>query len=102
MTSHVEQQIEARIAAAKAKTQQRREQRDELGAARDRGLEARKATKLRRLYCATCAKLQRRGSYLRCPLGCGDVVCRRNPRCGNTHLRQCDNRPTQATEGNLS
>lgn len=94
MTSHVDEAVAARIAAARAKTQQQREQRAELDAARARGLEARKATKLRRLYCCTCAKLQRHGSYLRCPLGCGVVVCRKNPRCGNTHLRQCDNRRT--------
>lgn len=94
MTSHVDEAVAARIAAAKAKTQQRREQRAELGAARDRGLEERKAAKMRRLYCATCARLQRRGTYYRCPLGCGAVVCRKRPGCGNTHLRQCDNRGT--------
>jgi hypothetical protein len=37
--------------------------------------------------------VHRRGTYLRCPLGCGTALCRKNPRCGNAHLRQCPNRP---------
>ncbi|MFD9430318.1 hypothetical protein [Streptomyces sp. NPDC060002] len=93
MTSHVEQAVAARIAAARAKAQQRQEQRAELGAARARGLDSRKVTKLRRLFCATCARLQGRGTYYRCPLGCGAAVCKKRAGCGNTHLRQCTNRP---------
>ena len=48
MTSHVEQQVAARIAAARARREQRRQQRAELNEARTHGLEARHATKMRR------------------------------------------------------
>lgn len=48
-SSHVEQQVQARIAAARAKVQGAKQQRDELGAARRRGLAARHANKLRHL-----------------------------------------------------
>lgn len=48
-TSHVEQQVQARIAAARVKVQAARERREELSAARRRGLAARHANKLRRL-----------------------------------------------------
>lgn len=48
-TSHVEQQVQARIAAAKVRVQAAKERRDELGAARRRGLAARHAAKLRHL-----------------------------------------------------
>lgn len=48
-TSAVEQAVQARIAAARIKVQAARERRDELGAARRRGLAARHANKLRRL-----------------------------------------------------
>ncbi|MFE1250503.1 hypothetical protein [Streptomyces sp. NPDC058741] len=46
-TSHVEQQIQARIAAARIRVQAAKKQRDELAAARRRGLAARHAQKLR-------------------------------------------------------
>lgn len=48
-TSHVEQQVQARIAAARIKVQAAKQRRDELSAARRRGLAARHANKLRRL-----------------------------------------------------
>ena len=48
VTSHVEQQVAARIAAARARREQRRQQRAELNEARTHGLEARHATKMRR------------------------------------------------------
>lgn len=48
MTSHVDQQIQARIAAASAKRARRRQQREELDEARAHGLEARHAAKLKR------------------------------------------------------
>ncbi|MFE0273789.1 hypothetical protein ACFWZY_16960 [Streptomyces sp. NPDC058992] len=48
MTSHVDEQIQARIAAAKAKRERRRRQREELDEAREHGLEARHAAKIRR------------------------------------------------------
>ena len=47
-TSHVEQQIAARIAAARIRVQAARERREELSAARRRGLAARHANRLRR------------------------------------------------------
>ncbi|GKQ37187.1 hypothetical protein [Streptomyces sp. A012304] len=48
MASHVEQQVQARIAAARARVQAAKQRRDELSAARRRGLAARHANKLRR------------------------------------------------------
>jgi hypothetical protein len=48
-TSAVEQAVQARIAAARIKVQAARERRDELSAARRRGLAARHSAKLRRL-----------------------------------------------------
>ncbi|MGV9275973.1 hypothetical protein [Streptomyces griseosporeus] len=47
MTSHVEQQVQARIAAARAKADADRQRRQELADARQRGLAARHAQKLR-------------------------------------------------------
>jgi hypothetical protein len=92
LTSHVDEQVAARIAAAKYKRQQQRQRRAELDANRQAGLVARKKTKLKRIYCATCARLQQRGTYLRCPLGCGAAVCRTRSSCGNAHLPQCPTR----------
>jgi hypothetical protein len=48
-TSHVEQQVQARIAAAKVRVQAAKERRDDLAAARRRGLTHRHARKLRNL-----------------------------------------------------
>ena len=48
MTSHVEQAVAARIAAARQKRATRRLQRAELDEARQYGLQARHATKMRR------------------------------------------------------
>lgn len=48
MSSHVEQQIQARIAAARSRRQRRRQQREELDEARAHGLQARHAAKLTR------------------------------------------------------
>ncbi|MGW0494996.1 hypothetical protein ACWD0Z_06030 [Streptomyces sp. NPDC003007] len=48
MTSHVEQQIQARIAAARAKAEANKQRRQELAEARQHGLAARHAQKLRR------------------------------------------------------
>lgn len=97
--SHVEQQIAARIARVKAEQARQKWQRGELAEQRQAGLEARKRNKLRRVYCGQCARPQRPGTYLRCPLQCGTALCRKNPRCGNHHLRQCPNRrvPTEET-----
>ncbi|MER5259744.1 hypothetical protein [Streptomyces sp. NPDC002855] len=93
MTSHVEQQIAARIAAVRARKQQQHEQRAEFDRLRAAGLAVRKRQKLSRVFCGTCARVQRKGSYLRCPLGCGEALCRSSAGCGNTHLRQCSSRP---------
>lgn len=49
MTSHVEQQIQALIARARAEEARKREQREELNTARTAGLAKRHAQKLRRL-----------------------------------------------------
>jgi hypothetical protein len=49
VTSHVEEQIAARIAAAKRKVEQEKQRRAELAAARQAGLARRHAAKLRRL-----------------------------------------------------
>ncbi|MFJ3719064.1 hypothetical protein [Streptomyces sp. NPDC090057] len=92
MTSHVDEQVQARIAAARAKTQQQREDREEFAERRAAGLEARKHAKLRRVYCGQCARPQRRGTFQRCPLGCGTALCRKRASCGNDHLNQCPNR----------
>jgi hypothetical protein len=91
VTSHVDQAVQARIAAAQAKTQQQQEERAAFAETRAAGLVSRKRRQIRRIYCATCARLQRKGKYLRCPLGCGEALCN-SAGCGNTHLRQCPNR----------
>jgi len=48
MTSHVDEAVKARIAAAKAKRDRRRQQRAELAEARGYGLQARMTAKLAR------------------------------------------------------
>lgn len=48
VVSHVDQQVQARIAAARAKRDSRRQQRAELDEARTFGLQARMAAKMRR------------------------------------------------------
>ncbi|WP_180685326.1 hypothetical protein [Streptomyces gossypiisoli] len=48
MASHVDEQIAARIAAARLKRERRRQQRAEMDEARRYGLNARHAAKLRR------------------------------------------------------
>ena len=57
-TSHVEQQIQQRIEQARAKVRAARERRDDLAAARRRGLAHRHAAKLRRLKDAEQQQLQ--------------------------------------------
>ncbi|MFJ8934210.1 hypothetical protein ACIRL0_00610 [Streptomyces sp. NPDC102365] len=47
--SHVEQEVQRKIAAARIKIQPAKERRDELSTARRRGLAARHAAKLRHL-----------------------------------------------------
>ncbi|MCX5270981.1 hypothetical protein [Streptomyces virginiae] len=48
MTSHVEEQVQARIEQARRKTAARKRARQELAEARNSGLEARHTAKLRR------------------------------------------------------
>ncbi|MFH8799686.1 hypothetical protein ACH4F6_08840 [Streptomyces sp. NPDC017936] len=48
MTSHVDQQVQARIAAAAQKRARRRQRRAELDEARQHGLQARHSAKMRR------------------------------------------------------
>lgn len=48
MTSHVEEAVQARIAAAKLKDEQRKRRRQELAERRKYGLQARHAAKMRR------------------------------------------------------
>lgn len=97
MTSHVDQAVQARIAAVAARKQQQQEDREAFSRRRAEGLEARKRQKLRRIFCGSCARMQRKGTYRRCPLGCGEALCRKLPGCGNAHLRQCPNRGGTAT-----
>lgn len=49
MTSHVEQQIAARIARVRAEEERKRREREELAAARAKGVARRHAAKLRQL-----------------------------------------------------
>jgi hypothetical protein len=48
MTSYVDQAVAARIAAAKARAEEKKRRREELAEARRHGLEARHAAKMRR------------------------------------------------------
>lgn len=93
--SHVETAVRARIAAARAKAQQRQQQRAELGAARARGLEARKAAKLRR-QCAVCERPLTGKRGRPCARGCGARLCtaRHLPPCNDVHGGQCPNLDT--------
>lgn len=90
MTSHIEQQIQARITAAKAKRQQQGQQRAELDEARQAGLEARKRAKLKR-RCAVCDRLLSKGRGRPCVRGCGAYLCRAPhlPQCTDVHGGQC-------------
>ena len=103
MTSHVERAVAARIAAAKAKTQQKEQQRAELAGRRKGGLMARHRAKAKRAgirlgFCGTCARPLTRGTYLLCSKGCGTKLCRGFKRCHEQHNTQCPNRPDQFTD----
>lgn len=103
MTSYVDEQVAARIAAAKAKAQQQRERREELAAARAAGLKSRHATKMRRKgvrlgFCASCARPLTRGTYLLCTSRCGARLCRGHPRCAQQHTPQCPKAPRAYTD----
>ncbi|WP_330347503.1 hypothetical protein [Streptomyces sp. NBC_00582] len=90
MTSHIDQAVQARIAAARARQQQQREQRAELAAARAAGVEARKRTKLRR-QCAVCDRPLTGKRGRPCSRGCGVYLCRaaHRPPCNDVHGGQC-------------
>ncbi|MFG2870998.1 hypothetical protein [Streptomyces sp. NPDC048338] len=103
MTSYVEQAVQARIAAAKAKTQQQEQVRGELAGRRKAGLMARHRAKAKRRgirlgFCGTCARPLMRGTYLLCSKGCGAKLCRGGDRCTQQHNTQCPNRPTAYTD----
>ncbi|MEV1054634.1 hypothetical protein [Streptomyces sp. NPDC049887] len=103
MTSYVNEQVAARIAAAKAKAQQQREAREELAAARAAGLRARHRAKAKRFgirlgFCASCARPLMRNTYFLCSNGCGAKVCRGHPRCAEQHNPQCPKRATAYTD----
>ncbi|MFZ4235716.1 hypothetical protein ACOZGD_11090 [Streptomyces murinus] len=96
--SHVDQQVEARIAAARNKTQQQQEQRAAFAERRTAGLETRKRTKLRR-RCAVCDRPLGKGRGRPCIRDCGMWLCRapHQPPCNDVHGGQCPNRPTEET-----
>lgn len=92
MTSHVEEQVQARIAAARAKTQQQREERASFARQRAAGLVSRKRSKLAR-RCAVCDAPLRGAKGRGCVRGCGVFLCRgaRRPQCSDVHGGQCSN-----------
>lgn len=47
-------------------------------------------------YCSTCARRVKRGAYLRCPLGCGAVVCK-GTGCAKKHGPNCSVRQSRVT-----
>lgn len=92
MTSHVDQAVQARIAAVAAKTQQQREERAEFARRRAAGLVSRKQTKLAR-RCAVCDRPLKGAKGRACFSGCGLYVCRsgrRRPQCSDVHAGQCE------------
>lgn len=97
MTSHVEDQIQRRIAAVAAKTQQQREERTAFAERRAAGLEARKTVKLAR-RCAVCDRPLKGAKGRACVAGCGQYVCRavRRPQCSDVHAGQCAHRTVEA------
>ncbi|MEU9557357.1 hypothetical protein [Streptomyces fumanus] len=92
MTSHVDAQVQAAIAAARNKRQQQREDRAQFAERRAAGLVARKAAKLRR-RCAVCDRPLSGRKGRACGAGCGQFVCRKphRPDCGDVHAGQCPN-----------
>lgn len=99
MTSHVDAQVQAAIAAARQKTQQQREERAPFARQRAAGLVARKRTKLAR-RCAVCDRPLKGGKGRACVRGCGVFVCRtvRRPQCSDVHGGQCPH--LELPEGN--
>lgn len=98
MPSHVDQQIQARIAAARAKTQQQREERGAFAESRAAGLVARKTAKLRR-RCAVCDRPLSGSKGRACVAGCGMYVCRarHRPQCSDVHAGQCSRHTVEAS-----
>jgi len=92
VTSHVDEAVRRRIAAARAKTQQQREDRAAFAERRAAGLVARKRQKLAR-RCAVCDRPLKGGKGRACVRGCGVYVCRavRRPQCSDVHGGQCAN-----------
>lgn len=103
MTSHVDEAVAARIAAAKMKAASKRQQREEFDAGRRTGLQARHRARAKRMgvrlgFCASCARPLTRGTYLLCSKGCGAKVCRGHTRCASDHNPQCPSRATTYTD----
>jgi hypothetical protein len=98
MTSHVEAQVQARIAAARSKTQQQREERANFAESRAAGLVARRRAKLAR-RCAVCDRPLKGAKGRACVRGCGVYVCRavRKPQCSDVHGGQCANHLQEAS-----
>jgi hypothetical protein len=98
MPSHVESQVQARIAAARAKTQQQQEERRAFAASRAAGLVVRKSRKLAR-RCAVCDRPLKSQRGRACVAGCGVYVCRapRRPQCSDVHAGQCPNHTVEAS-----
>lgn len=100
---NVDDIVQARIAAAKAKAQQKQQERAELATRRKAGLMARHRAKAKRAgirlgFCGSCARPLMRGTYLLCSKGCGAKLCRGNTRCAQDHNPQCANRETVFTD----
>ncbi|MBT2488796.1 hypothetical protein J7E96_09725 [Streptomyces sp. ISL-96] len=100
---NVDDVVQERIAEARRKVEQEKQQREELAANRREGIKARHTTKARRKgirlgFCASCARPLMRGTYLLCSKGCGGRLCRGHPRCAQQHNPQCPNRDAQFTD----
>jgi hypothetical protein len=54
--------------------------------------------RLRRIFCASCARPLRRGTYLRCVLGCGARLCRTGS-CIQQHVPNCPVRQNETGIG---
>jgi hypothetical protein len=102
VTSHVEQQVQARIAAVQAKAQQQQEERRAFAVRRTAGLESRKRQKLRR-RCAVCDRPIAGKKGRACVRGCGMWLCRavHKPQCSDVHGGQCANHGDMTTVADL-
>ncbi|MFE5629930.1 hypothetical protein [Streptomyces sp. NPDC056543] len=100
---NVDDIVQARVAAARAKAQQQKQERAEFAGRRKAGLSARHRAKAKRMgirlgFCGTCARPLMRNTYLHCSQGCGAKLCRGTKRCIAQHAKQCDKRATAYTD----